>query len=419
MADINTILAQLDETEAGVQDVKAAIVEMGGVLPSTDIALLGDGVRSIPVGGRPSAPVSDVNFYDYDGTITHSYTTLEMQELTALPPGPQHDDLIFDGWNWTLQELKDHHRPIEVGALFCTPDGATKIFYEVVSTLPFSAYFQTTLVAQSGTGFVCEVDWGDGSPVSVVDATGSIAGHGVFHTYACVGSYIISIRCTFGSYAFSSNPLVTGPPLTRNGVTKVYFGDNVWRANGIGSLINVRHITFPSYLTNLSGGAAFNGCGLVHCNLPRVTFATNPGTLFDGCRLLQTVSLPPTFNALYGYIFRYVSYLQRLTLPDSMTAIVASSFQTTSPYVSIRSFIVPASITTIGTTAFPQCGEVFFLGETPPALASASAFSAEASAIYYIPKGSMAAYQAGTNWGTAIAKVQEMDDDMMARFGLT
>ena len=69
----------------------------------------------------PSAPPNEVNFYDYDGTILYSYTVEEAQALTELPELPSHEGLICQGWNWTLENIKEYNRAINVGR---TTDGS-------------------------------------------------------------------------------------------------------------------------------------------------------------------------------------------------------------------------------------------------------------------------------------------------------
>lgn len=48
----------------------------------------------------------DVNFYDYDGTLLHSYTDQEALALTSLPENPSHSGLTAQGWNWSLSDMK-------------------------------------------------------------------------------------------------------------------------------------------------------------------------------------------------------------------------------------------------------------------------------------------------------------------------
>ena len=82
-------------------------------------------------GGGSSASPKDVNFYDYDGTLVASYLLSEAQSLTALPDGPTHNGLTFQGWNYTLEKVKAFTRPMDVGAMYITNDGATRLHIRI------------------------------------------------------------------------------------------------------------------------------------------------------------------------------------------------------------------------------------------------------------------------------------------------
>ena len=51
-----------------------------------------------------------VYFYDYDGSVAYKYNIDEFFVLDELPPLPDHSDInkICEGWNWTLQEIRDY-----------------------------------------------------------------------------------------------------------------------------------------------------------------------------------------------------------------------------------------------------------------------------------------------------------------------
>ena len=51
-----------------------------------------------------------VYFYDYDGSIAYKYNIDEFFVLDKLPPLPDHSNInkICDGWNWTLQEIRNY-----------------------------------------------------------------------------------------------------------------------------------------------------------------------------------------------------------------------------------------------------------------------------------------------------------------------
>lgn len=50
---------------------------------------------------------SDVNFFDYDGTLLYAYTWEEAKGLTELPKLPVHNELTVEGWNYTLEDIKE------------------------------------------------------------------------------------------------------------------------------------------------------------------------------------------------------------------------------------------------------------------------------------------------------------------------
>lgn len=74
---------------------------------------------------------SDINFWDYDGTLLYSWTLAELTTKTELPPLPSHDGLVCQGWNWTLQDIKDAGRELDIGALYITDDGKTRLYVDV------------------------------------------------------------------------------------------------------------------------------------------------------------------------------------------------------------------------------------------------------------------------------------------------
>ena len=94
-------------------------------------------IDSIPAGGGGETPASakwnDVTFIDYDGSVLYSYSLAEAQALTELPALPSHYGLVCQGWNWTLEAIKALNRPVTVGAMYITDDGATRIHIRIAT----------------------------------------------------------------------------------------------------------------------------------------------------------------------------------------------------------------------------------------------------------------------------------------------
>lgn len=97
-------------------DIAAAIEDRGGTVPSK-LSEYGNAIRELPAKYKEPA---DIEFIDYDGTILYEYTFAEIQELTELPALPTHENLVNEGWNYTLDELKN---PIDYIEVAYTPSG--------------------------------------------------------------------------------------------------------------------------------------------------------------------------------------------------------------------------------------------------------------------------------------------------------
>ena len=140
-------------------------------------------------GGGGETPASakwdDVTFIDYDGSVLYSYSLAEAHALTGLPALPSHEGLVCQGWNWTLEAIRALNRPVTVGAMYITDDGATKLHIriETVGRMTVPLYIGQTVA--NGVS----IDWGDGSTTQTLSRTGNV---NTSHTYAEPGDYVIS-----------------------------------------------------------------------------------------------------------------------------------------------------------------------------------------------------------------------------------
>ena len=196
-----------DNTHYG--NIAAAIREKNGLTAAYKPSEMADAIRAIQTGGGGGGSVSpkEVNFYDYDGTLVAAYTVAEAKALTALPDGPTHDGLIFQGWNWTLDKVNALTRPMNVGAMYITDDGKTRLYIRIAAEgrMKVPLYFSQT-VAGGVT-----IDWGDGSGTETLAGAGNVS---TTHTYQGVGDYVITLDpadgCTLGLGSGSSSYCVMG-----------------------------------------------------------------------------------------------------------------------------------------------------------------------------------------------------------------
>lgn len=135
---------------------------------------------------------SDINFWDYDGTLLYAWTLAELATKTELPPLPSHDGLVCQGWNWTLQDIKDAGRELDIGALYITDDGKTRLYVDVDT----ETWDDFVLNYWQSTRNATTVDWGDGTTPETKNAD-SYTEHR--HTYASSGSYVITMSVKEGA----------------------------------------------------------------------------------------------------------------------------------------------------------------------------------------------------------------------------
>ena len=180
--------------------VASAIREKGG---TSDPLVYPDGfvtaIQAIQAGGSAPGAPGDITFYDYDGTIVTSWTLEELATKTALPDYPSHEGLTCQGWNWSLADLKTTNHKMNVGAMYITDDGKTRIYIRLEEgrTSPMLG------VCPNGT---VTVDWGDGTTPDTLTGTSTTTVKWTpNHVYAAPGEYVIKLTVdgTMGFYGAS------------------------------------------------------------------------------------------------------------------------------------------------------------------------------------------------------------------------
>lgn len=393
---------------------------------------LGEQIRSISGGGgKPvGVPEKDVNFYDYDGTCLYAYTLAEAQVLTELPPGPKHDGLIFQEWNWSLEDVNALDQFMVIGANYITDDGKTRLYisieYEQHLTVPLH-------IRQSVSNGV-EIDWGDGSPIETISGTGEV---NTSHTYAQLGEYVIRLNVVDGAIGLGASGSVSvfGKNL-RTLLRKVELGSGL--ANTLSDSDNAFHsqyrletVTIPkdmtdfgSYIfyncTGLSGALALprgaNTGGTNCCYFTSLEIASLPksqtgleNSFFRGCRKLKYIAQyrgTATSYGIYNYGLQDAYSLRRFELPDAVSKIQSAAFDSC---YSLTEFTVKPAVETIAANALNACTSLVylrFLPTTPPTVANANAFSSiPTSCIVEVPAESLEAYQTATNYASLAAQM--------------
>lgn len=400
---IATSLAALRQAKT---DIAVAITDKGGTVNTGDgFADFAADIATISVGvSEGVSPKLDnprgVTFYDYDGTVLESWTLTELQNATALPENPVHTGLTAQGWNWTLAELKSTAAPAQVGQHYITSDGKTRVRMML---------YESTRIGMNLTlsGASLSVDWGDGGAAEAVSASTLL-----YHTYASAGEYVISIACQSGSWQFTPISWDVEPyygSMARYSASNTIEGvpdfvREIWLGSGISALGDgcfhefprLRRISVPNTISSC-GAYSFYGCrSLFAFVMPKAAGELS----YDGftqCRGLSVMCLPPSFA---GPV-RALAFcaLRTLCVPNGATKVSGYGVQINHPLTCV---VIPPSVTSIDAYAFKQCYglyEVHMLSSTPPTLDS-NAFNGLTVGDFtiYVPAGSLAAYQAATNW---------------------
>ena len=391
--------------------------------------------------GGTSASPSDVNFYDYDGTLLYSYTIAEANLLTELPQPPTHEGLTFQGWNYSLESVKTATRRMDVGATYITSDGKTRLYISVPANsepgLPpprnqVPLYFQQT-VANGVT-----IDWGDSSPTETLPGTGGVS---TTHTYETAGDFVISLSpvdgCELQLGSGSSSNCVMGETGNNgrvycNMLKRVEVGSGV---TSIGSYAfsyccSLSSVVIPDGVTSIGVGA-FSYCySLSSVVIP--DGVTSIGSYaFSYCCSLSSVVIPDGVTRIGNYAFGYCHSLSSVVIPDGVTSIGDNTFYNCyslssvvipdgvtiigvgafSYCCSLSSVVIPDGVTSIGNYAFRYCygvKEYRCKPLTPPTLLSTNAFSGIPSdCIIYVPVGSLESYKTATNWSTYASYMKE------------
>ena len=229
-------------------------------------------------GGGEAVSRSDVNFYDYDGTLLYSFTTAEVNDSGfTMPSNPSHTGLTAQGWNWTLAQLRTQltampTQAVDVGQMYITDDGKTRLYcrFEEGRLHPYLG------IGLNGT---VVIDWGDGSATSTLTGTSLTDAQVADHVYASGGDYVITLTVTSGSAQIYGNSSITfllrksgssssyNSLVYSNSLVKVQLGTDIGiGTNAFNSCHSLASITIPSGVTSI-GAYAFNndyGLGEIH-----------------------------------------------------------------------------------------------------------------------------------------------------------
>ena len=141
----------------------------------------------------------------------------------------------------------------------------------------------------------------------------------------------------------------------RNSITSVVIGDNVTTIGNYAFYsCGLTKVEIPESVTTI-GDYAFYGCS-------RLTSVEIPGSVttignaaFSACSSLTSVEIPESVTTIGDRAFDYCSSLTSVEIPESVKTIGSGAFSRCSSLTSVE---IPESVTTIGDRAFYDCSRL-------------------------------------------------------------
>ena len=381
---------------------------------------------------------SDINFWDYDGTLLYAWTLAELATKTELPPLPSHDGLICQGWNWTLQDIKDAGRELDIGALYITDDGKTRLYVDVDT----ETWDDFVLNYWQDPRNATTVDWGDGTTPETKNADSWIEHR---HVYASSGSYVITMSVKEGAEmnlgSGSNNRMLIANGETDSGrsamLKKVEIGERMTTVTQFAfyAATRLKSISVPAGVlfgpwrtfeqaTNIRAvTVAFSSAiQQTFYNCPNLrAIATPKGTTqknnyaiantavrqinFDMTAANQAQALGRVhIKAVNGQVGNFGSCrsLLEVTIPADATTFVAGAFRSDN---ALRRVTCLGDIASIPAQVFQRCYPLRFVDLTHctavPTLANVNAFDGTHEQLEIRVPASLAdAWKAATNWSS-------------------
>lgn len=426
-----------DENYTGLSKVTVNEIPEEYIVPKGEIQITENGIVDIKEYENANVKVKaksirekDINFFDYDGTLIDTWSLDELQNKTELPELPTHEGLISEGWNWALEELKEVNLPVDVGTMYITDDGATRLYIEIESEIEkkVSLYLRQTIAN------AVEINWGDGSEIETFSSTSNTT---LSHEYNSIGNYVISIKVNEGYFYLgrTSNSVIgstsNANAYQRNILKKAEIGEKLYQnrltSYCFSNCYYLKSVTLPSYIRALDGNN-FEYCySLKTAIIPKNSIGCEVSTyVYRNCASLKNICVPKknrgsstnsfsgcsnlekifiSFTNIGANLFSNNYNLKNIYIYNTMTDLAGSAFSTNS---SLKKITIPENITSIGSNCFTACYsliEVHLKATTPPTLSNISAFSSlPTQAKFYVPyseDGSVIeAYRTATNWST-------------------
>lgn len=346
-------------------------------------------------GGDEPILTKPIRFYNAYGDVLFSFSRAEIKEMTELPEGPALGNLVFDKWDYTLEELQSIMYFCDVSPQYKNSAGQA-VAVAIVEIADPSVELVISYQFSSANDFIY-ADWGDGSTSNGKSNGSSTSPGNLKHTYSESGTYVISFYSSYkstyigagyrGSYFW---PLSTGTGIIASSINNgkggtpqkriisvlgnidsyvsVYFcgcENNMrfvsglyWHNDASGSFLNCGSLKAIGrllylYSNRLYGKYKFSGCA----SLERAQVSQTSEHMFDYCTNLKEVEFIGTGALACNEMNVKFSMLMTKTTPPTISATApvwgtkpiyvpdegVDAYKTASGWSDAAAYIYPAS----------------------------------------------------------------------------
>lgn len=377
--------------EETLTEIADAIREKTGFSDKYKPPQMPNAIRNISTSADDGPSEEDpIRFYGYEGKLLYSYSIEEMKALTELPRLPEVEGLICQGWNWSLENLQALNREMDVGAIFITDDGATRIYVSLnEDTLhPCMGIYQRVANCM-------KIDWGDGSQPE----SSAVINERIWfeHQYETPGNYVIRLvpeegadvliyGGIGGTNLFQKNTNEDRTNISySNTIEKIeigkgitYFGEYALMGR------NLKYVTIPNEKIDLR--AAFESAkNLKYIAIPN-TVITIWGDFCNGGTCLEKVCFPEGLKNIYSDVFRDCISLKTVCLPEQLSGLGSAWFLGCD---NLRRISFPDNLKTIPTSALSGCDrlESIWVGTNTKEISSQAFYNCKCLKELQIPEG--------------------------------
>lgn len=168
---------------------------------------------------------------------------------------------------------------------------------------------------------------------------------------------------------------------------------------------NLTRIIIPDTITRISD-YGFNASGIIEIKIPNSVIEIG-GNCFGNCTSLKKIILSNKITKILNATFFFCPKLTEIVLPETIELIDTNAFN---QCTSLSNIIIPSNVTKINLYAFNGCtilSAVHMKPTTPPTLGTGVFAGTSADLQIIVPKGTLAAYKAATNWSALADKMVE------------